>query len=77
LKVNIFTGSRENMTVKSPEAIEVSPDKFDTLRPYELTDHLERGRVSMFPTPPLELPSEEELRFLKRKARSSTRTRKA
>jgi len=53
------------MTVKAPEAIEVSPDKFDTLRPYELTDHLERGRVLMFPTPPLELPSEEELRFLK------------
>jgi len=63
--VDILTGLRGIMTVKAPEAIEVSPDKFDTLRPYELTDQLERGRVLMFPTPPLELPSEEELRFLK------------
>jgi len=53
------------MTVKTPEAIEVTADKFDTLVPYELTDHLERGRVLMFPTPPLELPSDEDLRFLK------------
>jgi hypothetical protein len=53
------------MTVKAPEAIEVTPDKFDSLAPYELTDHLERGRVLMFSTPPLELPSDEELRFLK------------
>jgi hypothetical protein len=53
------------MTVKAPEAIEVTPDKFDSLAPYELTDHLERGKVLMFPTPPLELPSDEELRFLK------------
>lgn len=53
------------MTVKAPEAIEVTADKFDSLAPYELTDHLERGRVLMFPTPPLELPSDEELRFLK------------
>lgn len=53
------------MTVKAPEAIEITPDKFDALAPYELTDHLERGRVLMFPTPPLDLPSEEELRFLK------------
>ena len=53
------------MTVKAPEAIEVTPDKFDSLAPYELTDHLERGRVLMFPTPPLELPSDEELHFLK------------
>jgi hypothetical protein len=53
------------MTVKAPEAIEVTPDKFDSLAPYELTDHLERGKVLMFPTPPLELPSDDELRFLK------------
>ena len=53
------------MTVKAPEAIEVTPDKLDSLAPYELTDHLERGRVLMFPTPPLKLPSDEELRFLK------------
>ncbi|MCP4878037.1 MAG: hypothetical protein GY896_21490 [Gammaproteobacteria bacterium] len=53
------------MTVKSPEAIEIGPDKFDTLEPYELPDHLERGRVLLFPTPPLELPSDEELLFLK------------
>ncbi len=53
------------MTVKTPEAIEVTAAKFETLEPYELTDHLERGRVLMFPTPPLELPSEEDLRFLK------------
>ena len=53
------------MTVKTPEAIEVTADKFDTLKPYELTDHLERGRVLLFPTPPLELPSDEDLHFLK------------
>ena len=27
------------MTVKAPEAIEITPDKFDSLAPYELTDH--------------------------------------
>jgi len=53
------------MTVKQPEAIEVTPESIDRLQPYELTDHLERGRVLMFPTPPLQLPSDEELRFLK------------
>jgi hypothetical protein len=53
------------MTVKTPEAIEVTADKINALKPYELTDHLERGRVLMFPTPPLELPSEDDLRFLK------------
>ncbi len=53
------------MTVKTPEAIEVAADKFNTLGACELTDHLERGRVVMFPTPPLELPSDDDLRFLK------------
>jgi hypothetical protein len=53
------------MTVKTPEAIEITADKFDKYAPYELTDHLERGRVLMFPTPPLELPSDEDIRFLK------------
>lgn len=53
------------MTVRKPEAVEVTPDKFDSLQPFELTDHLERGRVLMFPTPPLELPGAEDLRFLK------------
>jgi len=53
------------MTVKAPEAVEVAADRFDKLEPFELTDHLERGRVLMFPTPPLELPGDEELRFLK------------
>ncbi len=55
------------MTVKTPEAIEVTPEQFNTLGRYELTDHLERGRVLMFPTPPLELPSEEDIHFLKEK----------
>ncbi len=53
------------MAVKTPEAFEVTPDKSDRFEPYELTDHLERGRVLMFPTPPLELPSDDDLRFLK------------
>jgi hypothetical protein len=53
------------MTIRAPEAVEVTADKFDNLQPYELTDHLERGRVLMFPTPPLELPSDEDLHFLK------------
>jgi hypothetical protein len=53
------------MTVQTPEAIEVTADKLDALAPCELTDHLERGRVLMFPTPPLELPSDEDLSFLR------------
>jgi hypothetical protein len=53
------------MTVIAPEAVEVTADRFDNLEPYELTDHLERGRVLMFPTPPLELPGDEDLSFLK------------
>jgi hypothetical protein len=53
------------MTIRAPEAVEVTAGKIDNLQPYELTDHLERGRVLMFPTPPLELPSDEDLHFLK------------
>jgi hypothetical protein len=53
------------MTVKTPEAIEVSPQRFNALEPFELTDHLERGRVLLFPTPPLALPDAADLRFLK------------
>ena len=53
------------MTIRAPEAVEVTADNIDNLQPYELTDHLERGHVLMFPTPPLELPSDEDLRFLK------------
>ena len=36
------------MTVKAPEAIEVTPDRFDRLESYELTDHLERVRAQGF-----------------------------
>ena len=53
------------MPVKEPQAIQITPEQFDTLGRYELTDHLERSRVVIFPTPPLELPSDEDLRFLK------------
>ncbi len=53
------------MSIQAPEAIEVTPDRFDRLEPFELTDHLERGRVLLFPIPPLDLPSAEDLRFLK------------
>jgi hypothetical protein len=53
------------VTVKAPQAIEIGADRFDSLEPFELTDHLERGRVLIFPTPPLELPGEDDLRFLK------------
>jgi hypothetical protein len=53
------------MTVKAPEAIEITPDRLDALEPFELTDHLERARVLLFPTPPLALPGADELRFLK------------
>ena len=51
--------------IKAPEAIEIGADRFDSLAPFELTDHLERGHLVMFPTPPLELPNEDDLRFLK------------
>ena len=53
------------MPVKEPQAIQITPEQFDTLGRYELTDHLERSRVLIFPTPPLELPSDEDVRFLK------------
>ncbi|HUV22233.1 MAG TPA: Kdo hydroxylase family protein [Gammaproteobacteria bacterium] len=53
------------MTVKQPQAVEITPDNLAALQPFELTDHLERGRVLVFPTAPLQLPSDEELHFLK------------
>jgi len=53
------------MTVKQPQAVEITPDKLAALQPFELTDHLERGRVLVFPTAPLQLPSDDELHFLK------------
>ncbi len=54
------------MDIKAPEVVEVTPDRLARLQPFELTDHLERGRVLMFPTPPLQLPCAEDLRFLRR-----------
>ena len=53
------------MTIQAPGAVTVDVDNLDRLTPFELSDHLERGRVLLFPTPPLTLPSEDDLRFLK------------
>ena len=53
------------MTIKAPQAVTVDLDRLDLLTPFELTDHLERGHVLLFPTPPLELPSDDDLEFLK------------
>ena len=53
------------MTVKKPEAIEVNTDQIANLDPHELSDHLEHGRLLIFPTTPVELPSEDDIRFLR------------
>ena len=53
------------MTIKTPEAIEVNADQLATHARHELSDHLERGRVLIFNTPPVELPGEDDIRFLR------------
>ncbi|MDP2325821.1 MAG: Kdo hydroxylase family protein, partial [Gammaproteobacteria bacterium] len=53
------------MAIRIPEAVEVNPAMIAKPGDHELSDHLERGRVLIFPTPPIELPSEEDIRFLR------------
>jgi hypothetical protein len=53
------------MTVKKPEAIEVKTDQIAILDRHELSDHLEHGRLLIFPTTPVDLPSEDDIRFLR------------
>lgn len=53
------------MTVKTPEAIEINADQIATHARHELSDHLERGRVLIFATPPVELPGEDDIRYLR------------
>ncbi len=63
------------MTIKPPRVTTVDLDRLDLLTPFELTDHLERGRILLFPTPPLALPPDDDLEFLKRST-SDFHTRK-
>ncbi len=53
------------MTIKTPEAIEVNSDQIAMHARHELSDHLERGKVLIFPTPPVELPAEDDIRYLR------------
>jgi hypothetical protein len=63
------------MRIKQPEALTVAADQLGSLAPYALSDHLERGGVVIFPTPPADLPSDEDIRFLK-EATPALHTRK-
>jgi hypothetical protein len=53
------------MQIKQPEGLTVSPEQLGGLARHELSDHLERGGVVIFPTPPAALPDEEDIRFLR------------
>jgi hypothetical protein len=53
------------MQIRKPEAMTVNTDQLAGIARHELSDPLERGGVVMFPTPPVALPSEEDIRFLR------------
>ncbi len=53
------------MQIKRPEGLTVNSEEFMGLARHELSDHLERGGVIIFPTPPAALPDEEDIRFLR------------
>jgi hypothetical protein len=53
------------MQIKQPEALTVDTDQLAQLSPHELSDHLERGGVVVFPSPPATLPCEDDIRFLR------------
>ena len=51
--------------LKTPEALEVTPERLEQLSPRELSDHLERGGLVMLPQAPMALPSDEDIQFLR------------
>ena len=51
--------------LRTPEAVTIEPDAIGRLKPGEIEDHLERGDAIFFPTPPVPLPPEEDLVFLR------------
>jgi hypothetical protein len=53
------------MQIKRPEGLTVNSEQLRGLARHELSDHLERGGVVIFPTPPAALPDEEDIRFLR------------
>ena len=53
------------MQIKQPEGLTITPAEIGGLSRHQLTDHLERGGVVMFPTAPAALPSAEDIRFLR------------
>ena len=52
------------MTFEAPRTVTVDLDRLDLLTPFELSDHLERGHLLLFPVPPVELPSGHALEVL-------------
>jgi hypothetical protein len=53
------------MQIKQPEGLTITPEQLQGLSRHQLTDHLERGGVVMFPTPPAALPSADDIQFLR------------
>ena len=53
------------MKLKAPEAVSYTPEKLKKAGPKEIADHLERGRLVMFPEAPMPLPSGEDIVFLR------------
>ena len=53
------------MQIKQPEGLTVNSEQLRGLARHELSDHLERGGVVIFPTSPAALPDEEDIRFLR------------
>jgi len=53
------------MQIKQPEGLTVNSEQLRGLARHELSDHLERGGVVIFPMPPAALPDEEDIRFLR------------
>jgi len=50
---------------KAPEVAPYNADGAARAAPYDFSDHLEHGRIVLFQTSPLELPSEGDLDFLR------------
>jgi len=52
-------------TLKTPEAVEMTPEKLKNVGVNELSDSLEHGKLVYFPTAPIGRLSEDDIRFLR------------
>jgi len=52
-------------TLRTPEMVEVTPERLKEAGPNEFSDYLEDGKLIYFPTSPVPLLSEEDVRFLR------------